>query len=127
MLFYTIDGNFQASQKYKPMDETDYPLTTGAGSYADERDYEIYRKQLGPPKKEVRASHAYPVYTTLTLFIADHLPQVWCYGVLALQGKGQRRGRSLLRKTYVHSSLRHRRHHWRGAVCLASRSCASRH
>ena len=54
MLFYTIDGNFQASQKYKPMDETDYSLSTGAGSYADERDYEVYRTQLGPPGKEVR-------------------------------------------------------------------------
>ena len=64
MLFYTIDGNFQASQKYKPMDESDYPLSTGAGSYADERDYEVYRKQLGPPGKEVRIAYVCLPYTT---------------------------------------------------------------
>ncbi|KAI1785592.1 hypothetical protein LXA43DRAFT_899410 [Ganoderma leucocontextum] len=52
MLFYTIDGNFQASQKFKPMDSTDFPLTTGAAYYADERDYEIYRSQLDPRRKE---------------------------------------------------------------------------
>ena len=53
MFFYTIDGNFQASQKLKPMDETDYPLTTGAASYANEVDYEVYRANLPPRTKEV--------------------------------------------------------------------------
>ena len=53
MFFYTIDGNFQASQKLKPMDETDYLLTTGASTYANEVDYEIYRTNLPPRGKEV--------------------------------------------------------------------------
>ncbi|KAI1796811.1 hypothetical protein LXA43DRAFT_879378 [Ganoderma leucocontextum] len=52
MLFYTIDGNFQAAQKFKPMDMTDFPLTTGTAYYAHERDYEIYRAKLGPRRKE---------------------------------------------------------------------------
>ena len=84
MLFYTIDGNFQASQKYKPMDETDYPLTTGAGSYADERDYEVYCKQLGPPKKEVRRPCSLLSRTTLSSSIADDVSQVWRNGLFAL-------------------------------------------
>ncbi|KAI1785585.1 hypothetical protein LXA43DRAFT_899423 [Ganoderma leucocontextum] len=60
MLFYMIDGNFQASQKFKPMDSTDFPLTTGAAYYADEREYEIYHSQLGPRRKEVRRQHLLP-------------------------------------------------------------------
>ncbi|KAI1789500.1 hypothetical protein LXA43DRAFT_892819 [Ganoderma leucocontextum] len=52
MFFYTIDGNFQSAQKFKPMDMTDFPLTTGAAYYAHERDYEIYRAKLGPRRKE---------------------------------------------------------------------------
>ncbi|KAI1785018.1 hypothetical protein LXA43DRAFT_976457 [Ganoderma leucocontextum] len=52
MFFYTIDGNFQSAQKFKPMDMTDFPLTTGAAYYAHEGDYEIYRAKLGPRRKE---------------------------------------------------------------------------
>ena len=66
MFFYTIDGNFQASQKLKPMDETDYPLTTGAASYANEVDYEVYRANLPPRSKEVSQ------FPTLFLAILSH-------------------------------------------------------
>ena len=54
MFFYTIDGNFQSAQKLKPMDMTDFPLTTGGAYYAHEGHYEIYRANLGPRHKEVR-------------------------------------------------------------------------
>ena len=53
MFFYTIDGNFQSAQKFKPMDMSDFPLTTGAATYAHEGHYEIYRSKLGPRRKEV--------------------------------------------------------------------------
>ena len=60
MLFYTIDGNFQAAQKFKPMDMTDFPITTGGAYYAPEPDYEVYRTNLPPRRKEVGVNHSLP-------------------------------------------------------------------
>ena len=59
-LFHTVDGNFQSTQKNKPMDQSDYPLTTGAAYFADERDYVIFVKSL-KPQKEVSASQPPPI------------------------------------------------------------------
>ncbi len=52
-LFYTADGNFQQSQKMKPSDPNDEPLTLGAAFYAHEHDFAYYQANRGKEKKEV--------------------------------------------------------------------------
>ena len=53
-LHYTIDGNFQQTQKNKPMDEEDEPLTLGAAYHADERDFKEFQRTRPKNKKDVR-------------------------------------------------------------------------
>ncbi len=53
-MFYTADGNFHQTQKMKPMDPEDEPLTLGAAYYANERLFEFYQKHRPKEKKEVR-------------------------------------------------------------------------
>ena len=36
--YHTVDGNFQQSQKMKPLDVNDRPLTSGAGFWVDENE-----------------------------------------------------------------------------------------
>ena len=55
MLFYSVDGNFHHSQKMKPMDPEDFPLTQGAGYFVDEVDFAQYQERMKPPKKEARS------------------------------------------------------------------------
>ena len=55
-LFYTIDGNFQQTQKNKPMDEDDDPLTLGAAYHANEKDFKYFQQTRPRDKKDVRAS-----------------------------------------------------------------------
>ncbi|KAH9849133.1 hypothetical protein C2E23DRAFT_738021 [Lenzites betulinus] len=52
MLFYSVDGNFHHSQKMKPMDPADFPLTQGAAYFVDEKDFADYQARVKPPKKE---------------------------------------------------------------------------
>lgn len=57
--YYAADGNFQARQKSKPLDENDTPLSMGAMYYAHEKDVAELEKNLPPPPvKEV--SPAWP-------------------------------------------------------------------
>ena len=51
-LHYTIDGNFQQTQKNKPMDEEDEPLTLGGAYYADERDFKEFQRTRPRDKKD---------------------------------------------------------------------------
>ena len=53
MFFHTVDGNFHSTQKMKPMDPSDFPLTKGAGYYAEEEEFSHFDKDIKPPKKEV--------------------------------------------------------------------------
>ena len=53
MFFHTVDGNFHSTQKMKPMDPSDFPLTKGAGYYAEEEEFSHFEKDFKPPKKEV--------------------------------------------------------------------------
>lgn len=52
-MFYTADGNFQQSQKLKPADPNDEPLTLGAAFYCHEHDFATYQANRGKEKKEV--------------------------------------------------------------------------
>ena len=52
-LFYSIDGNFHANLKDKPLDLDDFPLTKGGGYFANEDAVEAYQKTLGPLLPEV--------------------------------------------------------------------------
>ncbi|KAI0323993.1 hypothetical protein GY45DRAFT_1263709 [Cubamyces sp. BRFM 1775] len=52
MLFYSVDGNFHHSQKMKPMDPEDFPLTQGAAYFVNEVDFAEYQERMKPPKKE---------------------------------------------------------------------------
>ncbi|KAF7792778.1 hypothetical protein EIP86_003876 [Pleurotus ostreatoroseus] len=47
-LFHTIDGNFVSNQKDKKRDLEDFPLTTGAGYFVDERDAKVLLDNQGP-------------------------------------------------------------------------------
>ena len=51
--FHTVDGNFHSTQKMKPMDPSDFPLTNGGGYYAEEKEFAQFDKDFKPPKKEV--------------------------------------------------------------------------
>ena len=53
-LSHTVDGNFQQTQKIKPMDAKDYPLTLNAMYFSNERDFETFRKNWPRDNKEVR-------------------------------------------------------------------------
>ncbi|KAI0743712.1 hypothetical protein C8Q80DRAFT_1122124 [Daedaleopsis nitida] len=44
VLFHTVDGNLQHTQKTKPMDMNDLPLTLSAAYYANERDFGTFQK-----------------------------------------------------------------------------------
>ncbi len=50
-MFTTSDGNFHATSKNKPMDDTDFPLTMGAGSFPYERDYKVFLANVKPQKE----------------------------------------------------------------------------
>ncbi|KAI0668645.1 hypothetical protein C8Q78DRAFT_1081036 [Trametes maxima] len=52
ILFYSVDGNFHQTQKMKPMDPDDFPLTMGAGYFAHEQDFAEYQEKMKVPKKE---------------------------------------------------------------------------
>ena len=52
-LFYSIDGNFHANLKDKPLDLADFPLTKGGGYFANEDAVEAYQATLGPLMPEV--------------------------------------------------------------------------
>ncbi|EJF55967.1 hypothetical protein DICSQDRAFT_150671 [Dichomitus squalens LYAD-421 SS1] len=58
-LHYTIDGNFQQTQKNKPMDEADEPLTLGAAYHADERDFKEFQRTRPKEKKEPTTCHKF--------------------------------------------------------------------
>ncbi len=53
-LFHAVDGNFVSNQKDKKMDGDDFPLTLGAGYFANENDVQKFIADLGPFKVEVR-------------------------------------------------------------------------
>ena len=47
----TSDGNFHATEKNKPLDDTDFPMTLGAAYFPDERDYRVFLTNVKPKKK----------------------------------------------------------------------------
>ena len=51
MFHYAVDGNFQSTQKMKPMDLTDFSLTNGAGYFVEQNDFKQFRDAVRPPKK----------------------------------------------------------------------------
>ena len=51
-LFHAFDGNFHQSQKEKPGDPDDFPLTFGAAYFANETEFKESQKTLGPIVKE---------------------------------------------------------------------------
>ena len=53
-LYHTCDGNFQQTQKIKPMDANDYPLTLNGSYYSNERDFETFRKSRPRATQDVR-------------------------------------------------------------------------
>ncbi|PIL33158.1 hypothetical protein GSI_04608 [Ganoderma sinense ZZ0214-1] len=57
--FHTVDGNFHATQKMKPMDPSDFPLTNGGGYYAEEKKFSQFNKDFTPPKKEPTTCHKF--------------------------------------------------------------------
>ncbi|TBU25756.1 hypothetical protein BD311DRAFT_780148 [Dichomitus squalens] len=59
MFFHTVDGNFHSTQKMKPMDESDFPLTKGAGYYTEEDEFAVFLKTIKPPKKEETTCHRF--------------------------------------------------------------------
>ena len=74
MFFHTVDGNFQSTQKLKPMDPTDFPLTTGAGYFADERDYDMYVKAIRPEKDVRRSQFPHPAQSLTVVKTIQYLP-----------------------------------------------------
>ena len=58
--FHAVDGNFQQSQKLKPMDLNDRPLTQGAGFWVEEQEAATFVRSMKPPtEKEVSDSLLY--------------------------------------------------------------------
>lgn len=52
-LYYCVDGNFHTNLKEKRHDDDDFPLTKGAGYFANEDAVGAYLETLGPPGAEV--------------------------------------------------------------------------
>lgn len=60
-LYYTIDGNFSANLRDKPMDIHGFPLTLGAAYFANEDDWGRFAETLGPLKAADLVSSWYSV------------------------------------------------------------------
>ncbi|KAI0741135.1 hypothetical protein C8Q76DRAFT_608959 [Earliella scabrosa] len=58
-LHYTCDGNFQQTQKIKPMDANDYPLTLNGSYYSNERDFETFRKSRPRATQDPTTCHKF--------------------------------------------------------------------
>ncbi|PSS00733.1 hypothetical protein PHLCEN_2v4114 [Hermanssonia centrifuga] len=58
-LFHAVDGNFVSNQKDKKMDGDDFPLTLGAGYFANENDVQKFIADLGPFKVEHSTCHKF--------------------------------------------------------------------
>ncbi|KAI0684999.1 hypothetical protein C8T65DRAFT_712839 [Cerioporus squamosus] len=56
-LFHTTDGNFQQNQKLKPLDPDDFPLSLGAGCFANEDEFAIYQSKRQEGRKESTTCH----------------------------------------------------------------------
>ncbi|KAI0056526.1 hypothetical protein BV25DRAFT_1977834 [Artomyces pyxidatus] len=82
-LYHTIDGNFKQSQREKPLDANDFPLTEGAAYFANGSDFKLLQKRLPPHKDEVTTCHKFgamgyggywgKISGTLGLFCARHM------------------------------------------------------
>ncbi|PIL28435.1 hypothetical protein GSI_08469 [Ganoderma sinense ZZ0214-1] len=57
--FHAVDGNFHSSQKMKPMDPSDFPLTNGGGYYTEVKEYSHFQREFKPPKKEPTTCHKF--------------------------------------------------------------------
>ena len=65
-LHWTVDGNFQLSQRKKRMDPDDFALTEGAGYFANAREYAEFVRKLPPTGKDIEVS-TFAAYLRTTL------------------------------------------------------------
>ena len=96
----------------KPFDETDFPLSTGAGFFADERDYVVFLKSV-KPEKDVRVLLA-AVGIPSHLMAGYDVLAVRSDGVLEVWWASYRNSWIDVRAAHVHAAMRVRRHdEWR--------------
>ncbi|KAI0730475.1 hypothetical protein C8Q76DRAFT_613044 [Earliella scabrosa] len=95
---HTADGNFQSSQKMKPMDATDFSLTNAAQYFVEQKDFDQYRDAVKKPAKENTTCNKFGamgysrfkgrVSGTVGLSCARHMVMLPCGCVDLVAGEG---------------------------------------
>ena len=107
MHFNTVDGNFQASQKNKNFDESDFSLTNGAAYFVEQTDFNEFKSKVQPPKKEVSMVLTFTLGVAMLTTLAGHdLSTIRRHGVLSLRWTSVRYGRTIVCAAYVHAPVR---------------------
>ncbi len=116
MFFSTTDGNFQANQKDKPFDESDFSMTNGGGPLVEQEDFKKFKEKV-KPKKDVSGRWTSCV-PCLTSFAGNYVQQVRGYGLFTFLWSRQRDGGTVVCEAHVCPPERHCRHYGRRGVSV---------